>query len=594
MTWQHTPYTLPLAAATAMAFVVAIYVWQRRTNSGAIYLFAVMSGATWWGLCYTLHMASAEVAAKEILQRATYLGVLVVPTMWLAFALDYTGHGDWFRRRALWFVPVPLATFALLVTNAKHGLFWSASRTYAYRGFLVYEVDPWLGFWAHALYSYALLLSGTALLLYGLVRAPTTYRGQYAAVLLGCLAPWAANGLTIFDVVPWRHLDLTPFAFSLSGLSLGLGLYRFRLLDLVPMAKDMVVERMQDGLILLDEWGRIADLNPRGRALFGDGEEVIGRLAMELVPAISALMVDADSKEHAEAVLDIAVDGNRRHFHAQRCAMGRGAGPKVGHLVVLHDITARLRTEDRLRELKDAAEAASRAKSSFLAHMNHELRNPLTAIMGNAERLQLERTGELNERQQKAVAAILKGSEILLEMINESLDMARIEEGRVELHATTFLVDELVDEIADGARDLVEKRGNQLQVSHAGDAAEMHSDRVKIRQCVLNLLTNAAKFTEAGQVQLRAQRRERFGATWIDLSVADTGIGIDADKLETIFEPFSQASAETANRYGGTGLGLPIARNFARILGGELVVDSRPGEGSTFTVRLPTQMPIRG
>ncbi len=213
----------------------------------------------------------------------------------------------------------------------------------------------------------------------------------------------------------------------------------------------------------------------------------------------------------------------------------------------------------------------------------------LTAIIGSTDLLELDLGDELGEDQHKLLATIRDSSEQLLEMINESLDMHRIEAGKMTIHAEVFDADRLVAELVDAGQGLASRGRNRLRVVGAGTAGELHTDRAKVRQCLLNLLTNAAKFTDDGEITLSVDRcanpeRVRF-------CVRDTGIGIEADKLDRIFEPFSQATEATATHYGGTGLGLSIARNFARLLGGELEVDSTPGNGSQFTMSLPVSVP---
>lgn len=580
---------MPLALSTALSVALVVFIWQRRHNPGAVHLFVVMASVVVWGLFYGLQVAAESLSAKMLFTRIEYLGILGVPTMWLAFALDYTGRRAWLQRHWLWLVPVPLVTAILIWSNPVHSIFFTAAETRLYSGFVVLDLTPGTGFWVHAVYSYALLAAGNVLLLTTLLRSPEAYRGQFAAALTGSLAPWLANVLTVSAVVQLPHLDLTPFAFAISGCSLGWGLYRFRLLKLMPLARDLAVELMRDAVLLVDNWGRVVDLNPAARALFAPHRTIVGEDALELMPALTELFA-GPQRPDVEAVVTQKVKGFPRQFQAQMVTLRQTRGGSTGSLIVLHDISTQLRRVERLRELKNAADAASRAKSHFLAHMNHELRNPLTAIMGSAELLEIDLQGKTDPEQQRLFEAIRTSSEQLLQMINESLDMSRIEAGRVTLFAEPFETQPLLQELCDNVRGLVEGKGNRLRLQVDDVSARMVSDRTKIRQCLLNLLTNAAKFTQNGDITLSLTCLSRKGGDWLRFSVRDTGIGIDKDQIDRIFEPFSQASDTTAKHFGGTGLGLSIARNFAGLMGGDLDVESTPGEGSDFVLSLPMQM----
>lgn len=590
LSWQHTPYNLPLALSTMVSAALVVFIWQRRHNPGARHLFVVMAGVVVWTLFYGLQVAAVPLATKMLCTRIEYLGILTVPTMWLAFALDYTGRGAWLRRNWLWLLPVPMATVLLIWSNPAHMLFFTSAETQLYSDFVVLDLQTGPGFWAHALYCYTLLAVGNVLLLTTLLRSPEAYRGQFAAALTGSLAPWFANVLTIFDVISLPHLDLTPFAFTISGCSLGWGLYRFRLLRLMPLARDAAVELMRDAVLLVDTWGRVVDLNPAARALFASDAQLMGEDALEQMPELSVLFAAGTQRADTEAVLTRKVNGFLRQFQGQMVSLRQADGNTTGNLIVLRDITTQLRQLEKLRELKEAADSASRAKSHFLAHMNHELRNPLTAILGSAELLQTDLQGKMGAEQQRLLEAIRTGGDQLLQMINESLDMARIEAGRTTLFAEAFVVQPLLQELCNNVKGLMEGRGNRLRLQVEEKSTHMVNDQTKLRQCLLNLLANAAKFTEHGEVTLSASRLPRKGGDWLLLSVRDTGIGIETEQLDRIFEPFSQASDSTARHFGGTGLGLAIARNFARLMGGDLEATSTPGEGSEFILSLPLQM----
>ncbi len=246
------------------------------------------------------------------------------------------------------------------------------------------------------------------------------------------------------------------------------------------------------------------------------------------------------------------------------------------------------RIEERTSALKDAtarAEAANAAKSQFIANMSHELRTPLNAVIGYSEILREEAQDEDRPRAVADLDRVLKAAHSLLRLINEVLDLSKIEAGcmTVEIHSVDL--DELVRTAADTVRPAIEANGNRL-ILEKGSLGEALTDGFRLRQALLNLLSNAAKFTKEGVVVLRADRRPGKHGDQIVFEVADTGIGIAPDKLDQIFEPFVQADASTTRKYGGSGLGLAITRKLMRLLGGDVTAKSKPG-GSTFRIEVP-------
>ena len=244
-----------------------------------------------------------------------------------------------------------------------------------------------------------------------------------------------------------------------------------------------------------------------------------------------------------------------------------------------------------LEEAAAAAKEANRAKSDFLANMSHELRTPLNAIIGYSEMLREEAEDLGHDAYVPDLDKIRSAGRHLLALINDILDLSKIEAGRMELFYESFDIRRTIDDVASTIVPLAERNQNKLVVDCAKDIGSMNCDLTKIRQTLFNLLSNACKFTKEGTVTLAAARENIDGDDWIRFSVADTGIGMTLEQLGKIFEAFTQAESSTTRNYGGTGLGLAITRSFSRMMGGDVTVDSAPGEGSRFSLLLPAEPP---
>jgi len=249
------------------------------------------------------------------------------------------------------------------------------------------------------------------------------------------------------------------------------------------------------------------------------------------------------------------------------------------------------RTAIELRKATEKAETANRAKSVFLAKMSHELRTPLNAVIGYSEML-LEDAEISGEKEQKItdLRRINSAGKHLLSLVTDVLDLSRIEAGETELLIQSFDLNGFVDDVVATCRRLVMDNGNEFIVERGDDLGIVVSDATKLRQAVLNLLSNAAKFTKHGHVMLKASRETSAEGDWVSITVSDSGIGIARENLPKLFKNFNQAEASTSSRYGGTGLGLALSQKLCRLMGGEITVESELGRGSSFTIRIPAEL----
>ncbi len=268
-----------------------------------------------------------------------------------------------------------------------------------------------------------------------------------------------------------------------------------------------------------------------------------------------------------------------------------------GLVSIYSDITERKRREAQLGELvddlavaRDAANEANQAKSRFLANMSHELRTPLNAVIGLTEMLSEDAEDDGMEDYLEPLDRIHKAGKHLLTLINDILDLSKIEAGKMELHVETFDVGTLVEDVAKTGDTLAQANANDLVVDCPDDVGSVRADLTRLRQIMLNLLSNACKFTEKGTVTMKARRVARGSREILEISVSDTGIGMTDEQVSRLFQEFTQADSSTTRKYGGTGLGLTITKRLANLMGGDVTVASTPGEGTTFTASIATDV----
>jgi len=347
-----------------------------------------------------------------------------------------------------------------------------------------------------------------------------------------------------------------------------------------------LIESNIDALITTDPRGIITDVNKQMEALTGcTRDELIGapfksyftdaeraEAGIKLVLG-EGKVTDYELTARARDGKETVVSYNASTFHDRDRKL-------QGVFAAARDVTERKRYEESLQQ-------ANRAKSAFLANMSHELRTPLNAIMGYSEMLQEEAL----ERNLDGFGADLEkingAGRHLLALINDILDLSKIEAGKMEVFLESFDVAKLIDEVASTVRPMVEKNANTLHIERAADLGAMHADQIKVRQGLFNLLSNAAKFTHDGSITLDVERQVMEGSDWIVFRVTDTGIGLSSEHMAKLFQDFTQADASTTRKFGGTGLGLALTRRFCQIMGGDVTVHSVPGEGSIFTIKLP-------
>lgn len=579
-----------LGLAAVVSLVLAFLFRQRREVEGSGALTVLMVSLFIWVASQALHVLTPSLDWKIFWVNLQYTGIVIIPASWLVLALQYTRLNRFTSGRHIFALAFfPLATEIVIWTNEYHSLFRTNIGVQSPPSLPILTSKFGPLFWIHTFYSYSLILLGTFLLVRKLYHNPPVYRNQARILLAAALTPLVGNAVFIFDIIPTYNIDPTPFTFILTGLLFFWGLYRFHLLDLVPAAREAVIESMQDLVITLDTHNRIIDINTSARNILGNGStDFIGQPFTALLKDWPHLTDTYGSFTHVNEKITLHYEGSTFHFDLRISPLLNNRGKLTGRFVVLRDITDLENALQAAEASRLAAENANAAKSQFLATMSHEIRTPLNAIIGMSELLS---SAQLTGDEKEYLKAIDDSANSLLKIINNILDYSKIEAEKMELEFIEFNLRDLMTHTVRTFSLNKQNTGVGVTCTLGENLpARLVGDQGKLRQILLNLIGNAVKFTHKGSITVAAEETGR-DATHIRIrfSVTDTGIGIPKEKIGSLFESFHQLDKSTSRKYGGTGLGLAIVKSLVRMLNGQIHVESTPGQGSCFSFELPFQ-----
>lgn len=572
MTWQTTPF-LPALLLTALAcLVLGVHIWRHRPAAGVGTAVASFAATGLWCVGYAMELSSANYEAQLLWANIQYIFISQLPTLMLAFALIYTGRGAMLSRGAVLALSVhPVAT--TLLAFASESLPWlrTGGEPFLQDGVVLVSWTYGPYFWIHTVYAYVLMASATVLLVPVILRSPHLYRLQALSVVLGIFAPWVANAVYILDLSPWPNLDLTPFSFFLYVLAMGWALLRLQFLDVVPIARDRVVEDLQDAVLVIGLTDRVADANPAAAALLGATVgDLVGRPASQL-PAPVARAIADHGPTPSRREIELPVDAGTPRVLELRLTDAHDHRKRLrGRIVVFHDVTERKQAEEervRSQRLLAAGELAS--------GVAHNLNNILVGIMAPARRLE---QGEVAELQRDA-GIILSAAERARDLV-QRLNRGGAGEDVVELEQVS--VEAVVREAVQASRPRWEEREDKRRIDLTVSLHEVptvRADRTGLHDALLNLIVNAVDaMPDGGDLTVSGRVTDEF----VVLSVSDTGVGMDEATARRVFEPFFTTKVNI-----GTGLGLTTVHRSAQRWGGQIDIDSTPGKGTTFHLRIP-------
>jgi signal transduction histidine kinase len=580
MSWTFTPYAIGLMFMAGIVSTVSIIIWQRRRTPGGGALAWLMMAAAIWSLAGGFEAAAVGIPAKVLWSKIQYLGVTSAPVFFGLFAWQYSRQDNQLARR-YWLLLglIPLVTLVLAWTNEGHRLIWTGFVPAA-ENLLIYQHGAW--FWVAVVYDYALLGAGTLMLIQTFRKSRGLYRQQNSLILSGAVLPLVWNVLYVFDLGPLPGLDLTPLAFGLTGLLMTLGMFRYEWLDVSPIARDLLIDSLSDGMLVLDAAGRVIDLNPALAQLLPlPADRVIGRPIAPLIetsPWLGGLNQAAHTAE-TNAALSIG----DRQFDWRVSPVTTRQGLLIGRLLVLRDVTEYYCAEAALRQANLELSVRNDELDAFAHTVAHDLKNPLHQVSGYAELLRDNLADLTPDQRQTVLDGVVHSAEKMNRIIEELLLLAGVRSTKVKYQPVSMKP--IVAEVCARLARLIEDTQAVLVLPDHWPLAIGHAAWVE--EVWANYLSNGCKYggaaTAAPYLEFGADSRpDGYVRFWL----RDRGNGIAPDDQARLFAAFMRLDHVQAK---GFGLGLSIVGRIVEKMGGTVGVESRgvPGQGSLFYFTLP-------
>jgi PAS domain S-box-containing protein len=585
---QWNPASLPFFLAAALSAWLVVLAWGRRNEPSAPSLISLVLFEGLWALCEALGAILVDPSAQAMMYRLKLSAVTLVPPSLLFFVLDYTGRtGAAPARFKVTILALPVISISLLATSGEHRLFLEGMDPVDVGGYRMLSPRYGPAFWVHTSYCYALLslsawlLARSALALGGVLRKQMLF-------LSACLfIPLVINVADLLKIIPlpYREYDLTAATFVVTGALGFVLLRRFDLINVAPVSYSLVVQEMLDAIIVLDATRRIAGVNRAALHLIGRLDKDIVGLPADMIPGwlqipehLSRLEPPAELSYRLRR--DLRDPGSTYDVRVSRFPHGR----EPGWLVIIRDISAQSRAEaERLARI--AAEQANLAKDRFLAKLGHELRTPLTPVLAIVSAAIDERSIPPGLR--SSLEIVQRNVRLEARLIDDLLDQSLISLGKLRLQTELVDAHELLRQSVEDCTEFLRKAGLIARLDLSATNSRIAADPRRLGQVFWNLITNAARNSPA-RSQLTIRTRN-IAPDALAIEFQDEGRGLEASRLDEIFEPFIQSKADGAEYGPGLGLGLSIGRWIVEAHRGTLVAESLgPGSGATFRVVLRT------
>lgn len=579
MTLQFVPAASLYILSAIVAFTLAFVTWRMKPERGTTWVMLLVCAGIWASGSALETFAIGLDAKRRIITTIPYIGITGVIFFWTLFTIIYSHHEQWLNKWTVALLAVmPVTTYLMVLTSASHTLIWKSYWLVEKNGLAFFDQEYGLWFWLWGAYAYLAILTGAILMITAVIRSPRLYQGQAVMLILGALIPLFSNFLYLTGINPIAPLDLAPIAITISGIFITIGLLRFQLFNLAPVAHDLVFKGVTSGVVVIDLKGQIIDINPAAeQILHHTRNELLGQDIRVSLPNYTKLI--QQFQDTWEAKTEISLLPGPREYDMQIMPLTNRSGKVAGRIVLLYDITERkqsLMERDRLISELDA----------YTQTVAHDLKNPLSLIVGYSNLMLRKERASLSESAQSSLQVIAQTGHKMTEIIDALLLLASV---RNMAEVETKPLDTAV---------LVQTAWHRLTSSQESVTAELVQPASWptavgyapwVEQVWVNYLSNAIKYGgQPPHVEVGADvltMTENGSRPFLRFWVRDNGKGLSPEESARLFQKFARLDQHTAVQ--GHGLGLSIVQRIVEKLGGSVGVESEPGVGSTFYFTLP-------
>ncbi|MCD4737660.1 MAG: PAS domain-containing protein [Anaerolineae bacterium] len=581
-------YITALRIASLISLLIALYSWRQRDNTPAARPFTLLMLATsLWAGGYSMELGLNTIPAILKWGHISYVGVVYTPLLWLIFALQYADWKELLTRRNL-LLATTLSTINLLLkwTNEWHHGYYTSYQIEIEGSIHRLQFTRGAISWVCIIYSYLLLLLGTLVLAWLFIHSPRPYRNQISIILVGAMVPWLANIVHLYEVDVLSQLDATPMAFSITGMLIAWGLFRLRLFDIVPIARDKVMENIRDEVIILDIHSRIIDLNPQAKELFPkEAYTIIGTPISQVLSGQLDLPALYQAEQETYTPITIKGASFQCDYDLYLSPLRDQQKQLSGWLLVLHDVTERNRAEQVLRQQTLVLERQNAELDAFAHTVAHDLKNPLTVMMGFSLWLEKNITRIPPERAVKNLSRISDAGKKMVNIIDELLLLSNVR-SKDDINTAPLAMAEIVAAAEQRLSNMITEYQGTITFPESWPTAIGYAPWIE--EVWVNYISNALKYGGTPpQVTL--------GTTIVDSAdgevsrcrfwIGDNGAGLTSEQQGQLFAEFTRLEQ---TRAAGHGLGLSIVKRIIEKLDGQVGVSSEVGVGSEFWFALPS------
>jgi signal transduction histidine kinase len=578
-------YAITLLIPAIISFVLAFEARKRRyAPRGRLFALAMLTLGI-WSLTYAMELASTTQGMMQFWLKLEYMAIPWVSLLMMLVVIYYSGIETPFKFSHIGFLSIiPLITMALAITH-EHHQFYYKSVTLSQEGpipLLKLEIGPW--YYVHVFYSYALNLYALWVLIRKLVHQHSLFRSQLLLLLIAVFVPLLSFTLYFAKLMPVKNIDPTPFAFTISGLLMSVSILRYRMLDLMPIAREHVFRSMSDGLIVVDSKLRLVDCNPVAEQIFNWKSTPFGKSVADLWKDFPELVALSSRKGEESMELHVPYSNEVKIYLTNSSDIHDHKNTVVGKLLAIHDITHRFKLLETIRKSEESLRALNSEKDKLFSIIAHDLRSPISAFL-SLTGLFLDDGQDMSRDEMREIALSMnRSAESLTGLLDNLLQWSRMQRNEVRIRPQDLDVNLLIERDLQIYTDSIKKKELTIETSIASNI-KIFADENMFNTILRNLISNAIKFTQqGGKVVITADNADNG---MVSVRISDNGIGMTEDMLANLFNFGSQISRPGTAGEPSSGLGLILCKDLTERNKGKLLVSSAPGKGSTFTVLLP-------